>query len=101
MVASLTAAAGVNAGGLRVGKPEFRYEANVDIASLADDYYSFRAEAARAPSEVRYVVGDIARDCRFLAMAFRAEARIAARYVASRLGNGTDLEQEASAVHHR
>jgi hypothetical protein len=99
-VASLTAAASFNAGGLRGGKPELRYEANATLVSLQDDYYSLRAEAERTPHEMALFIRDLAQDCRFLAADFRVEARIAARYVTDLFRSGTDRVEEASAAHH-
>lgn len=89
-VASLTAAAGVQSGGVRVGKPEWGYEAHADLASLQDDYHSFRSEAGRAPSEIRYFIGDVVRDCRSLAADFKSEARTAGRYIASLVHRESD-----------
>jgi hypothetical protein len=99
-VASLTAAAGVQSGGGRAGKPEWRYEAHADVASLRDDFYSFRSEAERAPSEIGYFIGDVVLDCRFLAADFRSEARIAVRYLASFLHSETGAAGGASPADH-
>ena len=100
-VASLTAAAGVQSGGLRIGKPEIRYEAHADLASLQDDVYSFRAEAQRAPSEIQYFLSNVAQDCRFLAVDFSSEARGAGRYLASLFQRQANQADEAPAADHK
>lgn len=73
-----------------MGRPEFRDEADADLTSLRDDYYSFRSVAERAPTDIRYFAGDVARDIRTLASDFSAETRSAAHRVMSFLHAETD-----------
>lgn len=81
-----------------MGKPELGYEAHADLASLQDDAYSFRTEAERAPSEIRYFIGDVMRDCRFLAVDVAAEARAVTRHLASLFQS--DRSGDASDANH-
>jgi hypothetical protein len=82
-VASLAAAASLKAGGLRMGSPEWRYEAHADIASLLDDYRSVCDQIARAPEEIRYVTRDLLDDARIVSADVKVEAEHARDYVSS------------------
>jgi hypothetical protein len=89
-VVSLTAAVGVDAGGLREGKAVWRYEAHECLLSLKDDYRGVHSEVERAPSELRFFIRDVVSNSRYLAADLKVEARMAARYVRRLVRGRTD-----------
>ena len=80
----LAATASLQPGGARLrGNVSMQYETNADIAAVRDDVVELRDEAGQAPSRLRTLCIDAAKDLRILAVDAKVTAYIAVRRLAT------------------